>query len=49
VEKKFSPNSGTALYSMNIKAKLPETISMADLDDKLEDLAEMLQVEITIK
>ncbi len=48
-QKKFSPNSGTALYSMVIQAKLPETISMVELDDKLEGLAELLNVEITIK
>ena len=48
-KKKFSPNSGTALYSMVIKAKTPEGISIDQLGDKLEDLAEELNVDITIK
>ena len=48
-QKKFSPNSGTALYSMVIKVKMPENISIDELDDKLEDLAGEINVDITIK
>ena len=48
-QKKFSPNSGTALYSMVIKVKIPEGMSKDELDRKLDDLAEDLNVDITIK
>ena len=48
-QKRFSPNSGTALYSMAIKTKMPEKISMVELGDQLENLAEELNVDITIK
>ena len=48
-KKKFSPNSGTAMYSMEIVAKVPISISMDDLDEKLEQLANELHVDITIK
>ena len=48
-QKKFSPNSGTALYSMVIKVKIPEGMAKDELDRKLDDLAEDLNVDITIK
>jgi len=48
-QKKFSPESGTALYSMVIKVKIPENITIGELDDKLEDLAGEINVDITIK
>lgn len=48
-QKKFSPNSGTALYSMAIKAKISDEMSMDELAKKLDDLAEDLNVDITIK
>lgn len=48
-KKNFLPNSGTALYSMVIKAKMPGEISMDEFCDKLENLAEALQVDISIK
>ena len=34
-QKKFSPNSGTALYSMVIKIKMPEELAMDELDKNL--------------
>ncbi len=48
-QKKFSPNSGTALYSMVIKVSMPENISIDELDGKFEDLSEEINVDITIK
>jgi len=48
-QKKFSPNSGTALYSMEIKAKLPDSVSMAALDKRLDNLANELNVDINLK
>ena len=48
-QKKFSPNSGTALYSMVIKIKMPEELAMDELDKKLDDLAEDLNVDIIMK
>lgn len=47
-KKKFSPNSGTAVYTMTIKAKLPDELTPAQLDEKLEDLAGELNVEISV-
>lgn len=47
-KKKFSPNSGTAMYSMVIKAKLPDTITINALEEKLEDLANDLHVDINL-
>jgi glycine cleavage system transcriptional repressor len=48
-QKKFSPNSGTALYSMVIQVKIPEKMPKDELDKKLDDLSEDLNVDITIK
>jgi glycine cleavage system transcriptional repressor len=48
-QKKFSPNSGTALYSMEINTKVPDTISMETLDENLESLANELNVDINVK
>lgn len=47
-EKKYSPNSGTALYSMIINARVPETVSMECLDDRLEVLANDLHVDVSL-
>ncbi len=46
--KKFSPNSGTAMYAMDINTKIPESVSLDDLEEKLEDLANELNVDISI-
>ena len=46
--KKYSPNSGTALYAMDITARIPEAVSLGDLEDKLEQLAGELNVDINI-
>jgi glycine cleavage system transcriptional repressor len=46
--KKYSPNSGTALYSMEITANIPEAMSK-DIDDKLDNLANDLNVDISLK
>jgi len=48
-QKKFSPNSGTALYSMEISTKIPDTISLETLDENLENLANELNVDISLK
>ncbi|WDP92517.1 MAG: amino acid-binding protein [Desulfobacter sp.] len=47
-KKKFSPNSGTAMYAMMINAKVPDTITLDALGDKLEELANELHVDITL-
>ncbi len=47
--KKYSPNSGTALYSMEITANIPEGIAMQDFDDQLDSLANELNVDISVK
>lgn len=45
--KKFSPNSGTEMYCMEIKVVIPETVSRETLDENLENLANDLNVDIT--
>lgn len=45
-KKKFSPNSGTAMYSMVINAKIPNTVSIDTLNDQLDELANELHVDI---
>lgn len=47
-QKKFSPNSGTALYSMTIKTKIPEQVSIDRLEEQLDDLSGELNVDITL-
>ncbi len=47
-QKKYSPNSGTPLYSMKIQANRPDTISSDALEDELESLANDLNVDITL-
>ncbi len=44
--KKFSPNSGTAIFSMEIQADIPDTISILTLDKELDSLANELNVDI---
>ena len=47
-EKKISPNSGTAIYSMVVSAEMPETVSLDELEEKLEVLAGELHVDISV-
>lgn len=47
-QKKFSPNSGTALYTMTIETKIPEQVSIEQLEEKLDDLSGELNVDITL-
>lgn len=46
--KKFSPNSGTAMYDMIITAKVPKDITLAAIEAQLEELANELNVDISI-
>ena len=48
-QKKFTPNSGTALYSMEIKAKIPDTVTLDKFEERLEDLANELNVDISLR
>ncbi len=45
-QKKNSPNSGTAIFSMEIQVDLPGTVSTLDLDKDLDNLANELHVDI---
>ncbi len=47
-KKKFSPNSGTAMYSMEIDAKIPDAVSVEDIEENLEQLANELNVDISL-
>ena len=46
--KKNSPNSGTAIFSMEIQVDIPDTVSATDLDQDLETLADELNVDIQL-
>jgi glycine cleavage system transcriptional repressor len=45
---KVTPESGTALYLMDIHIQIPESISRESLEKGLNGVAEELNVEITI-
>jgi len=45
-QKKNSPNSGTAVFSMEIQVDIPDSISVTDLDNDLDNLANELNVDI---
>jgi glycine cleavage system transcriptional repressor len=44
----ISPESGTALYSMEIKVQLPANISIEQLETGLSQVGEELNLEITL-
>lgn len=48
-KKKFSPNTGTAMYFMEITAKLPDTVSAGALNTEFENLANELNIDIRMK
>ena len=45
----ISPESGTALYFMEIKVQVPETISIGQLDAGLSQVGEELNLDITLQ
>ncbi len=47
-QKRFSPNSGTPLYSMEIQANRPNNVSIEEIEDALELLANDLNVDINL-
>jgi len=47
--KKFLPNSGTAMYSMEILAALPDGMAAESLSEKLENIGHELHVDIDIQ
>ena len=47
-KKKYSPGSGTALYAMEIKATVPDGLSMDALEEELEYLESELHVDISL-
>jgi len=46
--KKHLPNTGTAMYSMEITARIPDSISHEDLEKKMETLANDIHLDIRI-
>lgn len=47
--KKFLPNTGTAMYAMEITATLPETVTRDDLSKKLESLSNEIHLDIRVR
>lgn len=47
-KKKYSPNSGTAMYAMEIRATLPDTVTNDQLAEKMDVLGSELHVDITV-
>ncbi len=45
----ISPESGTAFYSMEIKAQVPEKISLEQLENGLSQVGEELNLDITLQ
>lgn len=45
---KTTPESGTALYLMDIHIQLPDTASISSIEDGLNDVAEEVNVDITV-
>lgn len=48
-QKKFSPNSGTAMYTMEIQVLIPDSVSKQSVETTLDMLANELNVDITLK
>lgn len=46
--KKFLPNTGTAMYAVEIAATLPETVTKNDLSEKMEGLANEIHLDIRV-
>ncbi len=46
--KKHIPNSGTVIYAMEISAGLPSAVNRETLEERLEELAGELNVEISV-
>ena len=44
----FSPESGAAMYTMEIQVQIPETMLLVDLENGLDKVADELHVEITL-
>ncbi len=44
----ISPETGTAIYAMDIKVQIPEEISLEQLEKGLSQVGEELNVEIVI-
>ena len=48
-QRRLSPESGTALYFMNIKVQVPEDVSASVLEDGLSRVGEDLNLDITVR
>ncbi|MCG8643829.1 MAG: hypothetical protein MI862_29175 [Desulfobacterales bacterium] len=48
-QKRFSPNSGTAMYTMEIQVLIPDSLSKQSVETTLDMLANELNVDITLK
>jgi len=48
-QRRLSPESGTALYFMNIKVQVPEEITPAYLEEGLSQVGEALNLDITVQ
>ena len=48
-QRRLSPESGTALYFMNIKVQVPDGITPASLEEGLSQVGEELNLDIAVR
>lgn len=48
-EVRSSPQSGAALYTMKIRAEIPKSFALQDLEDGLNQIGDELNVDVTIE
>jgi glycine cleavage system regulatory protein len=46
---KFSPESGAAIYSLSISVEIPPNVSLQTVEEKLNQIQDQLNVNITME
>ena len=48
-EVKFSPESGTAIYSLSLSVEIPQNVSLQTVEQRLNQIGDQLNVDITVE
>jgi len=48
-EMKFSPESGAAIYSLSLSVEIPQNISLQTVEQRLNQIEDQLNVDITVE